>query len=706
MDFDQTQNYMQREYGVHDYINIKIERKCWHDYDPSGIYQLFPYYVKVSPEDIGTSRFVIQKHAFNNEWQLTEIYDHISRRTICPFSDVIEKVNKSSAKITVESFLNFKQKYIEKEEEFEKKIFSIESQIHEFHADAKELVILNENLKLEITDLKSKNANLIKKKETQIQNLNSEGHLQEKTFEEKLNVHSIDLKKIYSEKQEKLKETFNQQLIAKETEIHNFHTKFKEMEIRNQNVILKITDLKSENVNIMKEKKNQIQNLNSEKKIYSENEKKLKKEFDNKIFSKETEIHNLQEKVNELEILNENLKLEITDLNTKYSNVKSDLKFQSELLKKKVLEHKLTEVKVKVKKLELKLKDQTYQTFLKECEFSKQSKKKQKPNASLEQKINLDKNIIAITSQDTLNEIKKIKDGKYFPNPIDESLKTQKLEQKFNSTILPTETNVNLCEKEIENNLEKNRKTKTKAPNDQKSQTFDSSQNLTDCWTKQDKHTNAFKNIFSEIEKNLREHKNTSEQSLVDKISNTPSLVKTINEIGKNIKKEEIVSGNKNENKYKDECKTMMLHATTMYDNYFFDWIKEYRKHPDLMPKIADFLKNKDNLKMNPNLHYEFALMYWGAIFYVEQEQKEIKDSKYIYVYADVLQKLRDNYKKNADDAMLNIQEIKQQILIKCLIGNMKLFEEKQYQYEVLIFNRGYYYKAPKEILEELKKSI
>jgi hypothetical protein len=208
------------------------------------------------------------------------------------------------------------------------------------------------------------------------------------------------MKKIYYEKEEKLKEIFNQQLIVKETEIHNFHTKFKEMEIRNQNVILKITDLKSKNVKIMKEKENQIQNLNSEKKIYSENAKKLKTEFDQKIFSKETEIHNLQERVNELEILNENLKLEITDLNTKYSNVKSDLKFQSELFKKKVLEHKLTEVKVKLKKLELKLKDQTYQTFLKESEFSK---KKQKQNASTEQKINLDNNIIAITSQHNLN---------------------------------------------------------------------------------------------------------------------------------------------------------------------------------------------------------------------------------------------------------------------------------------------------------------
>ena len=64
--------------------------------------------MKVFPEDIETSRFVIQKHPFDGEWQLTEIYDQIYRRTIYPLSNVIKLIkekNKSSGKIAVESFV-------------------------------------------------------------------------------------------------------------------------------------------------------------------------------------------------------------------------------------------------------------------------------------------------------------------------------------------------------------------------------------------------------------------------------------------------------------------------------------------------------------------------------------------------------------------------------------------------------------------------
>jgi hypothetical protein len=50
------------------------------------VYKLLPYYQKVFPLDKETSRFIIQKHAFNDEWQLTEIYNYIYRKTIHSFS--------------------------------------------------------------------------------------------------------------------------------------------------------------------------------------------------------------------------------------------------------------------------------------------------------------------------------------------------------------------------------------------------------------------------------------------------------------------------------------------------------------------------------------------------------------------------------------------------------------------------------------------
>jgi hypothetical protein len=76
-------------------IQITIERKYWHEVDPSGIYKLAHYYVKENSNHHGnlnidgtTSRFIIQKHVFNNEIQLMENYDKIWRRNIYSFGKI------------------------------------------------------------------------------------------------------------------------------------------------------------------------------------------------------------------------------------------------------------------------------------------------------------------------------------------------------------------------------------------------------------------------------------------------------------------------------------------------------------------------------------------------------------------------------------------------------------------------------------------
>merc|ERR1711925_25672 len=206
-----------------EHIKINIERKHWHEFDPSGVYQLIPYYVKVFPEDIGTSRFVIQKHPFNGEWQLTEIYNQIYRRTIYPLSKVIKEKNKSSGKITVESFDT-----LQKETKTMKEtILNLEEKV----------ILKNENITQLNESLILLKENLLAK-ETQIQNLNSKIHLQKKTFEEKMkllkNVHFVDLKKRYFEKEEKLKEEFEQKICTKETEIYDLHATVKELETPNE----------------------------------------------------------------------------------------------------------------------------------------------------------------------------------------------------------------------------------------------------------------------------------------------------------------------------------------------------------------------------------------------------------------------------------------------------------------------------------------
>ena len=57
--------------------------------------------------DNETSRFIIQKHPFNGEWQLTEIYHSIHRRTIHSFTKKNENENAVQGKTIAEVFVTF-----------------------------------------------------------------------------------------------------------------------------------------------------------------------------------------------------------------------------------------------------------------------------------------------------------------------------------------------------------------------------------------------------------------------------------------------------------------------------------------------------------------------------------------------------------------------------------------------------------------------
>ena len=188
-------------------------------------------------------------------------------------------------------------------------------------------------------------------KESDIQNLNSKIHSQKEEMKLLKNVHLVDIKKKCCEKKEKLKEEFDKKICTKKTEIHNLHAKVKELETQNENSKLKIltneTQIQNLNSKIhlqkktFEEKMKLLKNVHfvDLKKSYSEKEEKLKEEFEQKICTKQTEIHDLHAKVKELETPNENLKVEITILKSNNYSLKStndDLKFQLELLNEQI----------------------------------------------------------------------------------------------------------------------------------------------------------------------------------------------------------------------------------------------------------------------------------------------------------------------------------------------------------------------------------
>ena len=53
----------------------------------NGIYKLFPYYQKLSPEKLTPedSRFIIHKHVISGQWQLTEFYAYPLSKNIKAF---------------------------------------------------------------------------------------------------------------------------------------------------------------------------------------------------------------------------------------------------------------------------------------------------------------------------------------------------------------------------------------------------------------------------------------------------------------------------------------------------------------------------------------------------------------------------------------------------------------------------------------------
>merc|ERR1712034_220512 len=104
----------------------------------NGIYKLFAYYQKLSPEKQLTpadSRFIIHKHVMTGQWQLTEVYDYLWTKNIKSFP--VTEENERSALLNrlndqfimskkIEELNKLKQTKIEKE--LEAKLIDKENQ--------------------------------------------------------------------------------------------------------------------------------------------------------------------------------------------------------------------------------------------------------------------------------------------------------------------------------------------------------------------------------------------------------------------------------------------------------------------------------------------------------------------------------------------------------------------------------------------------
>merc|ERR1711964_865272 len=81
----------------------------------NGVYKLIPYYQRIYPQNNPheSSRFIIQKHPFSGEWQLTEIYNYIYRKTIHSFSK--EEENPMREQIIAQVLVTLQKMLAEKD---------------------------------------------------------------------------------------------------------------------------------------------------------------------------------------------------------------------------------------------------------------------------------------------------------------------------------------------------------------------------------------------------------------------------------------------------------------------------------------------------------------------------------------------------------------------------------------------------------------
>jgi len=106
----------------------------------NGIYKLFPYYQKLSTEQLTAenSRFIIHKHVMTGQWQLTEVYDYFWTRNIKAFPMTEENENNALLK---NQFMD-----LQKMHELKTRIFDLKIEVKSKNETIKSLGYQNEKL--------------------------------------------------------------------------------------------------------------------------------------------------------------------------------------------------------------------------------------------------------------------------------------------------------------------------------------------------------------------------------------------------------------------------------------------------------------------------------------------------------------------------------------------------------------------------------
>jgi len=231
-------------------------------------------------------------------------------------------------------------------------------------------------------------------------------------------------------------------------------------------------------------------------------------------------------------------------------------------------------------------------------------------------------------------------------NNIDEDPKPKKaVEQKYDATILSntssTKNSVTKDKNKSEKTIQKHFITKTKFSNKENCENFDSIEQITE---------KQKLNVMTEVATNPMQHENTSEQNLTQEMKNIPdaSLAKTMNEV----------------DKFANEFKGVILYATQMYEKLQGELIRDFMnpfKDQEMMFKVKYFLKNKENLKMNPNFQFEFAVLYLGADAYVNDQIDKVINNKILNgTVRHVIRKFENKYVNLMNNALENLQDSRQ----------------------------------------------
>jgi len=288
----------------------------------NGIYKLFPYYQKLSPEKQLTpkdSRFIIHKHVMTGQWQLTEVYDYFWTRNIKAFpvteenekdallnkfimSHTIDEIIKTSLKAqmeveskneTIESLKSQNGLLASRIEDNRRHIAQLDNQ-NRYNAKQSRI---NQEWELKLTQKEAKFRDLESKlRESELSSIDLYAKLIKKEHE--LNKTQDELNSKLIEKQNKIFDFNNSQdalkskLIEKDNEIRQLyknHDKMKSKLKRADKLIRDIYKTQEELKSELSKKENEICDFH-----------KSQTKLESKLIEKENEICDFNKTENEL----------------------------------------------------------------------------------------------------------------------------------------------------------------------------------------------------------------------------------------------------------------------------------------------------------------------------------------------------------------------------------------------------------------------